>query len=153
MIDESQKLIDPCIEILRTILNYETNEYKILQVILMGQMELLPRLTGIKNLWDRIALKYMLNPLGEEEVKELIEFRLRHAGYVSKYLLFTDGAINTIYNHTQGYPRRIAMLCHDALEYLVMHNKGIATADIIQELIRQDVKQFGRRTQAECIKI
>jgi len=63
LIDESQKLIDPCIEILRTILNYETNEYKILQLILIGQMELLPRISAIRNLWDRIALKYILNPL------------------------------------------------------------------------------------------
>ena len=153
LIDESQKLIDPCIEILRTILNYETNEYKILQLILMGQMELLPRLSAIKNLWDRIALKYMLNPLDEEEVKELIEFRLKHAGYVSRYPLFTEGAINAIYNHTQGYPRRIAMLCHDALEYLVMHNKGIATAEIIQELVSQDMKQFGRHMGTGCLKI
>jgi general secretion pathway protein A len=142
LIDESQKLTDPCIEILRTILNYETNEYKILQLIIMGQMELLPRISAIKNLWDRISLKYMLNPLDEEEVKELIEFRLKQAGYASKYLLFTDGAINAIYNQTQGYPRRIAMLCHDALEYLVMHNKGIVTAEIIQEIIKNELSPF-----------
>ncbi|MDD5436816.1 MAG: AAA family ATPase [Candidatus Omnitrophica bacterium] len=142
LIDESQKLTDPCIEILRTILNYETNEYKILQLILMGQMELLPRLSGIKNLWDRIALKYMLNPLDEDEVKELIEFRLRQAGYVSKYPLFTDGAISMICEYTQGYPRRIAMVCHDALEYLVMHNKEVVNGDVVKELIRKEMKPF-----------
>ncbi|MDO8525933.1 MAG: AAA family ATPase [Candidatus Omnitrophota bacterium] len=139
LIDESQKLTDPCIEMLRTILNYETNEYKILQLILMGQMELLPRISNIKNLWDRISLKYMLNPLDEEEVKELIEFRLKQAGYASKYLLFTDGAINAVYDHTQGYPRRIAMLCHDALEHLVMHNKGIVTGEIIQDILKNEL--------------
>ncbi len=139
LIDESQKLTDPCIEMLRTILNYETNECKILQLILMGQMELLPRISNIKNLWDRISLKYMLNPLDEEEVKELIEFRLKQAGYASKYLLFTDGAINAIYDHTQGYPRRIAMLCHDSLEHLVMHNKGIVTAEIIQDILKNEL--------------
>ncbi|MFQ5680780.1 MAG: ExeA family protein [Candidatus Omnitrophota bacterium] len=117
LIDESQKLIDPCLEILRTLLNYETNEYKILQLILMSQMELLPRISRIKNLWDRIALKYVINPLEEEEVKGLIGFRLRQAGYVSRYPMFSDNAINAIYNYTQGYPRKIARLCHDALEY------------------------------------
>lgn len=152
LIDESQKLTEPCIEILRTILNYETNEYKMLQLILMGQMELLPRISSIKNLWDRIALKYMLNPLDEEEVKELVEFRLKQAGYASRYPLFTDGAINAIYNYTQGYPRRIAMLCHDALEYLVMRNKEAVTGDIIQELVRQDLKQFGQHITAGCLK-
>ena len=142
LIDESQKLSDQCIEILRTILNYETNEYKILQLILMGQMELLPRLGAIKNLWDRIALKYMLNPLDEDEVKELVEFRLRQAGYVSKYPLFTDGAINAICDYTQGYPRRIAMVCHDALEYLVMHNKEVVNGDVIKDLIKKELKPF-----------
>jgi len=53
----------------------------------------------------------MLNPLDEEETRELIEFRLRQAGYVSRYLIFSDGAINEIYNYTQGYPRKIAMIC------------------------------------------
>ena len=140
LIDESQKLSDQCIEILRTILNYETNEYKILQLVLMGQMELLPKISAIKNLWDRIALKYILNPLDEEEVAELIGFRLRQAGYVSRYPLFSSGSVNAIYNHTQGYPRRIAMLCHDALEYLVMHNKEMVTGEIIQGLIKSEMK-------------
>ena len=140
LIDESQKLIEPCLEILRTLLNYETNEYKILQLILMSQMELLPRISQIKNLWDRIALKYVINPLEEDEVQELIEFRLRQAGYVSRYKLFSDSAINAIYNYTQGYPRRFTILCHDALEYLVMYKKEMVDKEVIQELIERDVK-------------
>jgi len=140
LIDEAQKLTEPCLEILRSFLNYETNEYKILQVILMSQMELLPRISGIKNLWDRISLKYVLNPLEENEVKELIKFRLKHAGYISRYPMFTDSAINAIYNYTQGYPRKIAMLCHDALEYLVMHKKEIVNKEVINELVQRELK-------------
>ena len=140
LIDESQKLSDPCLEILRSLLNYETNEYKILQLVLMGQMELLPRISKIKNLWDRIALKYIINPLEEDEVKELIEFRLKQAGYVSRYPMFNDSAINAIYNYTQGYPRKIAMLCHDALEYLIMYRKEIVDKEVIQRLIQKEVK-------------
>jgi len=140
LIDESQKLIDPCLEILRSLLNYETNEYKILQLILMGQMELLPRISQIKNLWDRVALKYVINPLEENEVRELIDFRLRQAGYVSRYPMFSDSAISAIYNYSQGYPRKIAILCHDALEYLVMHKKEMVDKDVVQALIQNDVK-------------
>lgn len=140
LIDESQKLINPCLEILRSLLNYETNEYKILQLILMAQMELLPRLVQIKNLWDRIALKYVLNPLEENEVKELIDFRLSQAGYASRYTIFSDSAIRAIYNYTQGYPRKIAMICHDALEYLVMHRKEMVDKELIQELVRMEMK-------------
>jgi len=140
LIDEAQKLSDPCLEVLRSLLNYETNEYKTLQVILMAQMELLPRISQIKNLWDRIALKYVINPLEEDEVREMIEFRLKTAGYVSRYPLFSDAAIGLIHNYTQGYPRKIAMLCHDALESLVMHNKEMVDKDLVQELIHSDVK-------------
>lgn len=140
VIDETQKMIDPCLEVLRSLLNYETNEFKILQLILMGQMELLPRISQIKNLWDRIALKYVLNPLEENEVRELIEFRLIHAGYMSRYPLFSDEAIRAIYHYTQGYPRKIALLCHDALEYLVMHKKEMVDKEVIQEIIQNDIK-------------
>jgi len=140
LIDEAQKLTAPCLEILRSLLNYETNEYKILQLILMGQMELLPRISGIKNLWDRISLKYVINPLEENEVRELINFRLKRAGYISRYPMFTDSAINAIYNYTQGYPRKIAMLCHDALEHLVMHKKEIANKEVIHELVQRELK-------------
>jgi len=139
LIDEAQQVINPCLEILRSLLNYESNEFKILQLILMGQMELLPRLSSMKNFWDRIALKYVLNPLEEDEVKEFIGFRLEAAGYASRYPLFSDAAIRAIYNYTQGYPRKITMLCHDALEYLVMHKKELADKEVIDDLIKRDV--------------
>lgn len=143
LIDESQKIIDPCLEVLRSLLNYETNEYKILQVILMGQMELLPRISNIKNLWDRVALKYVINPLEEDEVRELIDFRLREAGYSSRYPIFTESSVRAIFNHTQGYPRKIAMVCHDALEYLVMHKREMLDKEAIDEIIRKDVQPAG----------
>lgn len=143
LIDEAQKLTNPCLEILRSLLNYETNEYKILQVVLMAQMELLPRITRIRNLWDRIALKYVINPLEEPEVKELIDFRLKQAGYISRYPMFSEAAINAIYNYTQGYPRKIALICHDALEYLVMQKKEMVDREVVQELIHRDGKLVG----------
>ena len=140
LIDEAQKLSEPCLEILRTLLNYETNEYKILQLILMSQMELLPVISRIKNLWDRIALKYVINALEEEETKEMINFRLRQAGYVSRYSLFTEDAISLIYQHTQGYPRKVAILCHDALEDLVRYNREVVNREIVESIIAREVK-------------
>lgn len=83
LIDEAHKLNTLSLEILRVLLNYETNEYKLLQLVLLSQLELLPQLHKMKNLWDRIDLKYVLNPLDEQEIKEMIEFRLRAAGYSS----------------------------------------------------------------------
>ena len=120
LIDEGQKITLENLEALRTLLNYETNEYKLLQLVIMTQIELLPRVKRMRNFMDRIALKYTINPLDEAETKKMIEFRLSQAGYSNSTPLFTDEAIKLIYQRTQGHPRKIAMMCHDALEMIVM---------------------------------
>lgn len=81
LIDEAQKINTTSLEVLRTLLNYETNEFKLLQIILVGQMEIMPRLKEMRNFADRISQTYILNPLNQQEVKEMIEFRLQKAGY------------------------------------------------------------------------
>jgi general secretion pathway protein A len=140
LVDEAQKLNPLSLEILRVLLNYETNEFKLLQVVLLGQMELMPRLREMKNLSDRASLIYQINPLDEQGTREMIEFRLRAAGYNSGVLFFTDEAIAEIYRFTQGYPRRISLLCHNALKALVMDNRPIADAGLINELLEKNVK-------------
>lgn len=140
LVDEAQKLNPISLEVLRILLNYETNEYKLLQVVLLAQLELLPRLREIKNLMDRISLKYIINPLDEKETKEMIEFRIQQAGYNGGVPLFTDEAVEEIYRYTQGYPRRISMLCHNALKTLVMENKAVVDGRIIRDLISREIK-------------
>jgi general secretion pathway protein A len=140
LIDEAQILPDFVLEILRILLNYETNEYKMLQLVLVGQMELLPRMSRIPNFWDRIALKYVLNPLGEEEVKEMILFRLRQAGYGRREPLFSEGAFRKLGEHTDGYPRRLALACHNALEYLVMYDRPMVDEEVVRAVIEAEVK-------------
>jgi len=140
LIDEGQKLTPTHLEILRTLLNYETNEFKLLQLIILSQIELLPKVRRIRNFMDRINLKYIINPLDEEETKAMIDFRLEQAGYSSMEPLFTSGAIRHIYDHTQGYPRKISMLCHDALELAVMHNRRTIDETMIEEIMAQEVK-------------
>lgn len=138
LLDEGQKISPENLEVLRMLLNYETNEYKLLQLVIMAQVELLPRIKRIRNFMDRVSLKYTINPLDESETKEMIEFRLRQAGLNSGNHLFTDEAIKLIYQHTQGYPRRIAMLCHNALETIVMKDQKIVDAEIINGLLIQE---------------
>jgi general secretion pathway protein A len=140
LIDEAQKLNPLSLEVLRVLLNYETNEYKLLQLVLLSQLELLPRINQIHNLWDRISLKYVLNPLSEGETKSMIDFRIRQAGYSCREEFFTGEALTEIYRYSQGYPRRIAMLCHSALKVLVMENKSVVDGQIIRDLIVTDIK-------------
>jgi general secretion pathway protein A len=135
VIDEGQKLSLESLENLRVLLNYETNEYKLLQVAIFSQMELLPRIKRIKNFLDRVALKYIINPLDEQETAQMIRFRLEQAGLADGRPLFSPEAIQAVYRLTQGYPRKIAMLCHNALEALVMREQPVIEEALIQELV------------------
>jgi general secretion pathway protein A len=110
LIDEGQKLNVNQLELLRMLLNYETNEYKLLQLVILSQVELLPRMRRVRNFMDRIALKYLINPLDELETKQLIEFRLIKAGYSGSEPLFTDEAVKIIFEKTQVTPER--SLCY-----------------------------------------
>jgi general secretion pathway protein A len=138
LIDEGQKITQENLEVLRMLLNFETSQYKLLQLVIMAQIELLPRIKRVRNFMDRIALKYMINPLDETETKQLIEFRLRQAGFNITDTLFTDEAIKLIHQFSLGYPRRILLLCHDALETAVMHERFMIDAEIVHGLLAQE---------------
>jgi general secretion pathway protein A len=140
MIDEGQKLSLDMLENLRMLLNYETNEFKLIQVVIFAQMELLGRITRIHNFIDRVALKYIVNPLDAQETGEMIRFRLHSAGLPQGQRLFAPEAIDAIYRFTQGYPRKILQLCHNAMEALVMHDQREVDAALIDELIRDEAK-------------
>ena len=71
----------------------------------------------------------------------MINFRLRQAGYGSSQQLFSESAVKLIYRHTQGYPRRISILCHNALETIVMKGKDFVDEKIISDLIVEELKQ------------
>lgn len=139
LIDESQILPDFVFEVLRILLNYETNEHKILQLVLVGQMELLPRLTRRANFWDRVSAKVMLKPLAAGEVRELIDARLRFAGYRGQRPLFAPEAVELISAHTDGFPRRVNLLCHNVLEHLVMHDKRSVDLQLVHQVIDNEI--------------
>lgn len=138
VIDEGQKLSLDMLENLRVLLNYETNDYKLLQVVIFSQMELLPRIKRIKNFIDRVALKYIINPLDEQETAEMIRFRLEQAGLANGHTLFSPEAVRMVHRFTQGYPRKIALLCHNALEALVMHERSMVDEAFMQELVSDE---------------
>ncbi|MBL7156746.1 MAG: AAA family ATPase [Candidatus Omnitrophica bacterium] len=138
LIDEGQKLHSNFLEVLRTLLNYETNEYKLLQLVIMSQMELLPKIKRVKNFYDRIALKYIINPLDMNETKEMINFRLKQAGLSRDRHLFTPESVKRIFEYSQGYPRKIAVLCHNSLEELIIKQKDIVDEQMIFEIIKKE---------------
>lgn len=141
IVDEAQKIDVDTLETLRVLLNFETNEYKLLQLVLLGQVELYPKIMSMPNFLDRISFKYTLNPLGAAETRELINFRIKAAGYNSRMELFLDEAVTEVYNYTRGYPRKITKLCHQVLKELILQNKHAVDRVLVRDVIQKD-EQF-----------
>ncbi|MFP4057663.1 MAG: ExeA family protein [Candidatus Brocadiia bacterium] len=138
LVDEGQVLVSPVLEMVRMFLNFETDKYKLLQLVVFAQLELLDKLRRRRNFLDRIALRYVLNPLQEHEVAEMIAFRLAVAGYRGEQALFTPDAVEAIYEHTGGLPRPITMLCHNALETLVLNELPVVDRELVERCVERE---------------
>lgn len=138
LLDEAQKLNSQSLEILRALLNFESNQEKLIQLVLMGQTELLPKLTRTKNLWDRVSLKCVLRPLTVLETVKLIRFRVERAGWKKEEGLFTAEACQLIHEISRGYPRQITRLAHDALEKAMMHERAGVDGSLIEMLVEEE---------------
>lgn len=145
IIDEAQRITESTLEALRMFLNFETNEYKLLQVVLLGQLELVPKILQLPNFYDRISCKYVLNPFNVDDTKKMILFRLEKAGLTSGKPFFTDEAIEEIHRYTMGYPRRITMLCHKALKQLIISRKDVVDLEIIKDIISRESRTFWKK--------
>ena len=139
IVDEGQKLSSEILETLRVFLNYETNEFKLLQLIILGQMEILPKIKKMRNLEDRICFKYILTPVTLDETQELIRFRLHEAGLPDGRRLFSDSAIERIYFTSKGYIRRIIFLAHNCLEKVIMEEKDIIDDVIVNKVVKDSI--------------
>jgi general secretion pathway protein A len=113
VIDEAQTLRPPLMELLRQLLNFETNTEKLLQIILFGDNDLIIRLDNAPALKDRVTIFGALTSLTRQDSDDLIAFRYHTAG--GKALPFTDDALAGIFKYSQGLPRRICRICDNSL--------------------------------------
>ncbi len=115
MIDEAQNLAPEVLEQIRLLTNLETDQRKLLQIILVGQPELQELLArkDLRQLAQRVTARYHLRPLNEEETRAYIVHRLRIAG--SQYPVFSKQAIRAVFLHSEGIPRLINNLCDRAM--------------------------------------
>jgi len=114
VVDEAQNLGPKALEELRLLSNLQTEKDPLLQVILVGQPGLRDRLKhpALRQLAQRVAIHFHLQPLDLDETKDYIRFRLARAGGSG---IFTVSALERIYEYTQGVPRRINAWCDLAL--------------------------------------
>jgi general secretion pathway protein A len=133
IVDEGQKISPECLEILRELLNYETNEQKLLQIVIFGQDELEPLITGQANLADRVNMHFRLGPLDFRDTRDMIRSRLtKCAKDLYPEGLFTFGAFAAIYLATKGYPRQIVQLCHHSLLGAIMKERPKVTWGLVR---------------------
>jgi general secretion pathway protein A len=126
LIDEAQNLSRDALEQLRMLSNLETEREKLIQIVLIGQPELndIIGAPSLKQLNDRILVRYYLKPLGHEDIKGYVEHRLVVAGSHGN-ITFTGGAYKKLFSRSEGIPRRINSICDRAL--LIAYTKGVYT--------------------------
>ncbi len=116
IIDESQNLTEDLLEQVRLLSNIETDDRKLLQIVLLGQPELRERLNSprLRQLRQRITVRYHLAPLTRFEMAQYIQHRLQFAG--SRGMpTFTQPALWRIYRYSHGVPRLVNAVCDKAL--------------------------------------
>ena len=110
IIDEAQTIKNlETFEELRLLLNFQLNDRFLLTLILIGQPELRAIVDRLKQLKQRLAIRYHLNPLSKEDTKYYITHRLKVAGTEAK--IFSDKAFSLVWVHSDGVPRLINTIC------------------------------------------
>ena len=124
IIDEAQNMDSTVLEQLRLLTNLETNQRKLLQIIILGQPELLEILSreNMRQLAQRITARFHLNPLSRSDLKAYISHRLAVAG--SNVQLFDENAVKRLYQLSHGIPRIINIICDRALLGAYVENKN-----------------------------
>jgi general secretion pathway protein A len=137
IIDEGQKIPENCLEILREFLNYETNNFKLLQIIIFAQKEFHKILKKRANLFDRVNLLYHLRPLNFKQMRAMINYRLSIASdFEIKPSLFSFWGFAAIYLATGGYPRKVVFLCHQVILKMIIRGKKKAGWFLVRSCIR-----------------
>ncbi|MFA0348487.1 AAA family ATPase [Vibrio sp. 10N.222.55.C6] len=137
VIDEAQHLAADVLEQLRLLTNLETDNRKLLKVLLVGQPELQQHLqtTQLRQLAQRITGRYHLLPLNTEETGKYIAFRLETAG--GEQMLFSNRSIKLIAQYTHGIPRLINLVCDKALQLAFHDGEQLPSNETVNRACQQ----------------
>ena len=137
IIDEAQNLSADVLEQIRLLTNLETAAEKLLQIILIGQPELVPLLQGrhLRQLAQRITARYHLLPFAARDTRAYIRHRLQVAGGHSE--IFTRAAIRCVRRLSGGVPRLINVICDRALLGAYAHDRRRVNAAMVRQAGRE----------------
>ena len=136
IIDEAQNLSVEALEMVRMLSNLETDDKKLLQILLIGQPELHFKLSkpDLRQLNQRINIRYFLGSLDMDETYRYIGHRIKIAGG-SGFVQFEDRAIKGIYEYSRGVPRLINIICDRALLSTYAERKRLIDKQIVKNSI------------------
>jgi len=144
IIDEAQTLRIPLLELLRQIINYETNDMKLLQLVLFSQEQLRAKLAHplARNFRSRIAMASTLEAMGQHEHAEMIDFRWRVASGNQPHP-FTPEAVEAIYMYSKGMPREACIIADNALLAAFLSGKTVVDKDTVDAAYKDRVTNIG----------
>lgn len=142
IVDEGQNLPSEMLDVFRTLLNFETDEFKLLQLIIFGQPEMGTMIHQFPNFEDRISFDFEIGPIGLEDMRGMVDHRIEVSGGKAGSW-FTENAILKIHKNTQGYPRKVTQLCHQLLLTMMSENKDEISAEMVQRVISGKVDMGG----------
>jgi general secretion pathway protein A len=150
IIDEAQNLSADVLEQLRLLTNLETNERKLLQIILIGQPELRTMLARpeLEQLAQRVIARYHLGSLSEQETSGYIAHRLHVAGGGAAVQPFPRKLIGRVHALTHGVPRRINLLCDRALLGAYVENSPQVNRTILRRAAQEVFADHASRAAA-----
>ncbi len=136
VVDEAQALRPDLLEEIRLLTNLETSQQKLLQIVLMGQPELEIQLDSpeLRQLKQRVALRCQLLPLDKEQTRTYVLARLERAGAPHDSGVFSEDALEQVFEYSRGIPRIINNLCENALVSDFARQQKVVSADIIAEV-------------------
>ncbi len=145
IVDEAQNLSVPVLEQIRMLSNLETEKEKMLQIILIGQLELDQKLKlpELKQLNQRIAIRHRLLPLTRAETESYIYQRLQIAGAHGN-ITFSSSALSEINKYSKGIPRLINLLCDRALLGGFVYQTHHISKKIVKEAEKSLLGKEGR---------
>jgi general secretion pathway protein A len=150
IIDEAQNLPMPVLEQIRILSNLETDKEKLLQIILVGQLNLQPLLKApqMRQLDQRVSIRYQLRPLSRDEVAAYVSHRVNIAG-ASASVTFQPRALDMVHRRTKGIPRLVNLVCDRSLLAAYSGRTNRVSPDIVfqaaesLELIDDSPSRFG----------
>lgn len=138
LIDDAQNLSSESLELVRMISNFEADREKLVQIILVGQPELMTKLNSseLRQLKSRVSINQTHEPLEKAEIGKYIQFKLNRAGDPGK-ITVEDKVFNKIYNLTKGNLRNLNIIMDHALQYAYYERSFTITVSYIKKAYKE----------------